>query len=87
VDNPGENEARETKISMNNPLRYAGLTFFQYQMTAGEMAQKRGLRSSSVFQVVHNPGWRTPYISCIMVGLGLMIQFLMHLIGFAMKQR
>jgi hypothetical protein len=87
VENPAGNEARETKISMNNPLRYAGLTFFQYQMTAGEMAQKQGLRPSSVFQVVHNPGWRTPYISCVMVALGLVIQFMMHLIGFALKQR
>jgi hypothetical protein len=87
LDNPADNEARETKISMNEPLRYAGLTFFQYQMTAGEMAQKRGLRPSSVLQVVQNPGWRTPYISCILVTLGLLVQFLMHLIGFALKQK
>jgi hypothetical protein len=86
VDDPKANEARETKISMNKPLRYAGMTFFQYQMTAGEMAQREGVRPSSVLQVVHNPGWRTPYISCIMVAGGLLIQFLSHLIGFARKQ-
>jgi hypothetical protein len=87
VENPAGNEARETKISMNNPLRYAGLTFFQYQMTAGDMAQKRGLTPSSVLQVVSNPSWRTPYIACVMIAGGLLIQFLSHLVGFAMKQK
>ncbi len=87
VENPEGNEARETVIYMNNPLRYAGLTFFQYQMTAGEMAVKAGLRPSSVFQVVHNPSWLTPYLSCAMVASGLIIQFMSHLIGFAKKRR
>jgi hypothetical protein len=87
VENPSRSEARETVISMNNPLRYAGLTFFQYQMTAGELAAKEGVRPSSVFQVVHNPSWLTPYVSCIMVAAGLIIQFMSHLIGFVMKRR
>jgi len=72
---------------MNNPLRYDGLTFFQYQMTAGEMAAKEGIRPSSVFQVVRNPGWLTPYFSCVMVATGLIIQFMSHLIGFARKRK
>jgi hypothetical protein len=71
---------------MNNPLRYAGLTLFQYQMTAGDMALKRGLTPSSVLEVVHNPSWTTPYIACIIVTFGLLVQFLMHLIGFIIKQ-
>jgi len=87
VENPSRQEARETVISMNNPLRYDGLTFFQYQMTAGEIAAKEGLRPSSVFQVVRNPGWLTPYLSCAMVATGLIIQFMSHLIGFARKRR
>ena len=33
----GEN--REVEISMNHPLRYAGLTFYQYQMDAGQAAR------------------------------------------------
>src|SRR5882672_729467 len=49
VENPERTEARETVISMNNPLRYAGLTLFQYQMSAGEMAVKAGVRPSSSF--------------------------------------
>ncbi len=87
VENPDRNEARETVIYMNNPLRYAGLTFFQYQMIAGEMAVKAGVRPSSAFQVVHNPSWLTPYLSCAMVASGLIIQFMSHLIGFAKKRR
>lgn len=92
VDNPARNEARETVIYMNNPLRYAGLTFFQYQMTGEELAREASERTgtlvkpSSTFQVVRNPSWLTPYISCIMVAAGLIIQFLSHLIGFVRRK-
>ncbi len=87
VNNPAQHETRETVISMNNPLRYSGLTFFQYQMAAGEMAAKEGVRPSSVFQVVRNPGWLTPYFSCVLVAVGLVVQFMSHLVGFARKRR
>ena len=87
VDNPSKNEARETVIFMNNPLRYAGLTFFQYQMTGEELAAQTGQRVSSTFQVVRNPSWLTPYVSCVLVAAGLIIQFMMHLMGFVGKRR
>jgi cytochrome c biogenesis protein ResB len=87
VENPGRNEARETVIYMNNPLRYAGLTFFQYQMSAGQFAESRGVRPSSTFEVVRNPSWLTPYLACVMVAAGLIIQFMSHLLGFAKKRR
>ena len=80
-------EDREVEISMNHPLRYAGLTFYQYQMDAGQAARQAGRAASSVLQVVHNPGWLTPYIGCAMVGLGLTTQFLFHLIGFLSKRK
>ena len=86
VQYPERNEARETVIYMNNPLRYAGLTFFQYQMAAGEMAERRGLPPSSTFQVVRNPSWLTPYVSCVMISLGLVVQFLTHLVGFVRRR-
>jgi hypothetical protein len=79
----GEN--REVEISMNHPLRYAGLTFYQYQMDAGEAAQQAGRASSSVLQVVRNPSWLTPYIGCAMVAAGLVTQFMLHLVGFISK--
>ena len=33
----------------------------------------------SVLQVVENPGWLLPYVSCIVVGAGLAIHFLFAL--------
>lgn len=87
VENPSRGEARETVIYMNNPLRYGGLTFFQYQMSADEAAMRAGQRPSSTFEVVRNPSWLTPYLSCVMVAAGLIIQFMSHLIGFATKRR
>jgi len=79
-------EDREVEISMNHPLRYAGLTFYQYQMDAGQAARQAGRLPSSVLQVVHNPSWLTPYVGCAMVALGLVIQFMYHLIGFLSKR-
>ncbi|HWX18824.1 MAG TPA: cytochrome c biogenesis protein ResB [Candidatus Binatia bacterium] len=86
VQNPDRNEARETAIYMNNPLRYGGLTFYQYQMMAGEAAEKAGLPPSSTFQVVRNPSWLTPYLSCILVALGLFVQFGSHLFDFVKRR-
>jgi hypothetical protein len=80
-------EDREVEISMNHPLRYHGLTFYQYQMDAGQAAQQAGRPSASVLQVVHNPSWLTPYIGCGMVAGGLTIQFLSHLIAFLSKRK
>ena len=86
LNNPKTDENREVEISMNHPLRYAGLTFYQYQMTAGDLVERAGEIPSSVLQVVRNPGWLTPYIGCAMVGLGLVIQFTYHLVGFISKR-
>ena len=87
VDNSATGEKREVEISMNHPLRYGGYTFYQYQMTAGEMAERQGITPSSVLSVVRNPSWLTPYIGCGMVGIGLLIQFLYHLVGFVSKRK
>ena len=63
---------------MNNPLRYAGETFYQASFDPDD--------HGSVLQVVHNPSWLTPYLSCVLVATGLTIQFLSHLIPF-LKRR
>jgi hypothetical protein len=85
--NNGTGENRAVDIYMNSPLRYSGLTFYQYQMTAGEMAVQAGVTPTSVLQVVHNPSWLTPYIGCGLVALGLVIQFMFHLVGFLSKRK
>jgi hypothetical protein len=70
---------REVVIYMNNPLRYRGLTFYQYQMNKAS-----GL---SVLEVVSNPSWRLPYVACAMMTLGLVMQFAISLSGFAARRR
>jgi hypothetical protein len=87
LQNPRTGENREVEISMNHPLRYAGLTFYQYQMDAGQAASLAGRTPSSVLQVVHNPGWLTPYLGCGMVAAGLVVQFMFHLVGFITKRK
>lgn len=84
IENPAKHESREVDIYMNNPLRYGGLTFYQYQMGRDQVNESRG---TSVLQVVRNPGWLTPYFACALVGGGLVVQFMMHLIGFIRKRR
>ena len=87
IQNPHTGENREVEIYMNSPLRYQGLTFYQYQMTAGEMIANTGETPSSVLQVVHNPSWLTPYMGCGLVAAGLVTQFLIHLVGFMSKRK
>jgi hypothetical protein len=87
LQNSRTGENRQVEISMNHPLRYAGLTFYQYQMNASEAAVEAGQTPSSVLMVVHNPSWLTPYVGCGMVALGLVIQFMFHLVGFIAKKR
>ncbi len=85
IENPSRGEEREVDIYMNNPLRYGGLTFYQYQM--GREQLERGGRGTSALQVVRNPSWLTPYLGCILVGVGLLVQFLLHLVGFLTRRR
>jgi hypothetical protein len=87
IDNPQTGEQREVEISMNHPLRYGGFTYYQYQMDAGQVAEQAGRKPSSVLSVVRNPSWLTPYVGCAMVGAGLVIQFLYHLVGFVSKRK
>lgn len=87
IDNRATGEKREVEISMNQPLRYGGYAYYQYQMNAGQLAAQAGRKPSSTLQVVRNPGWLTPYIGCTLVGVGLLIQFFYHLIGFITKRK
>ena len=79
VQRPETGEKREVLIYMNNPLRYGGETFYQASWGKDD--------HGTVLQVVHNPSWLTPYFSCILVGAGLVWQFLTHLLGFTLKRK
>lgn len=78
LDDPTQNEHREVLISMNDPLRYQGETFYQSSFLPGD--------SGTILQVVRNPGWLMPYIACAMVALGMVFHFGLHLIGFLRRR-
>ncbi len=80
VMRPDTGEDREVLIKMNSPLRYGGETFYQSGYDENDP-------KVTILQVVHNPSWLTPYVACILVGLGLTIQFMSHLIEFLSKRR
>jgi hypothetical protein len=77
---PDGHEDREVLIYMNNPLRYAGLTFYQASF-------EKDNEHVTILQVVRNPSWLLPYLACGLMGLGLVIQFGIHLFGFIGKRR
>ena len=70
---------RETLIYMNNPLRHAGYTFYQSGFDNNDR--------TSVLQVVENPSWFLPYAACLLVTIGLLVQFGIHLFGFINRRR
>ena len=78
INNPQSSEDRQTLIYMNHPLRYKGHTFFQ-------AAFDQQTEKSSMFNVVSNPGWIIPYVSCGMIAIGLIYQFAFGLIKFGNK--
>jgi hypothetical protein len=67
VMNPDTGEDREDLIYMNHPLRYQGLTFYQADFDNND--------TTTIFQVVKNPAWILPYLSCTMVTAGLLWVF------------
>ena len=61
-------------ISMNQPMRHGGMTFFQSSFGATSEG-----KNISVLQVVRNPGWLIPYISVSLMSLGLLWHFCLSL--------
>ena len=85
---PGTNQVRSYKssillqdglleqkrvIKMNQPLRYKGWTFYQSSFVSAEDSE------SSVLAVVQNAGRIFPYLSSLIVCLGLMIHILLNM--------
>ena len=79
LDDPGLNENRQVLIYMNHPLRYRGETYYQSGYDRDN--------SGTVLQVVRNPSWQTPYIACLLVSLGLIYQFTLHLARFVRRNK
>ena len=71
LSDPSAGEDRDALIKMNSPLRYGGKTFYQASFGKND--------TLSVLQVVENPGWLIPYISCVLVAIGLIVHFSLSL--------
>lgn len=71
ISNAQTHEERDVLIYMNQPLRYGGKAFYQASFGRGD--------TLSILQVVDNPGWLLPYVSCVLVTLGLLIHFAISL--------
>ncbi|MFM7182640.1 MAG: cytochrome c biogenesis protein ResB [Verrucomicrobiales bacterium] len=64
-------EGRDIRIWMNHPLRHGGFTFYQ--------ASYKNNDTTTILQVVENPSWLIPYIACVIVTIGLALQFTLSL--------
>lgn len=76
---PAQKENREVLIYMNHPLRYRGDTYYQAGFDKSDTA--------TILQVVHNPTFMAPYVACVVVGVGLLIQFAFHFAGFSRRHQ
>jgi hypothetical protein len=76
---PERSVNRDVLIYMNHPLRYRGETFYQAGFQPDD--------SATILQVVHNPSFLAPYIACVIVAVGLLVQFGFHLVGFSRQRR
>jgi hypothetical protein len=72
ISNPARGEERDVLIYMNQPLRYDGKAFYQASFGKGD--------TLSILQVVENPGWLLPYLSCVLVAAGLLLHFALSLV-------
>jgi len=76
---PDRGENREVVIRMNEPLRHRGDSIYQSAFMPDD--------AGTVLQVVTNPGWTMPYVSCGLITLGLLVQFVMSLSRFLSRGR
>lgn len=67
---PRNDEDRQERIWMNNPLRYRGETFYQADYIALPGGKER-----TGLQVVQNSGWLIPYLACSITGVGMLFHF------------
>ena len=70
---------RDVLIYMNHPLSYRGETFCQAGCQPDD--------SATILQVVRNPSFIAPYVACVIVAAGLLVQFGFHLVGFSRQRR
>lgn len=74
-------ENRNAYIKMNQPLRYDGKAFFQ----SGFFQQPLNRNLGTILQVADNPGAWVPYLSCVVVTVGLSMHFVVSLMRFGRR--
>jgi hypothetical protein len=82
LTDPETSTNREVEIYMNTPLRYRGETFYQSGFLDPEETGKRG----TILQIVWNPGWQLPYLSCALVAVGMLVHFGIGLTQFLRRK-
>ncbi|MCL4204518.1 MAG: cytochrome c biogenesis protein CcsA [Pirellulaceae bacterium] len=82
VDTERDVDRGEIRIWMNNPLRYAGETFYQ----SGYFRDPRTGIEQTTLQVVTNTGWMIPYVACMLVATGMFAHFWNTLLRFLQRQ-
>jgi len=70
------------RIWMNNPLRYAGETFYQ---SSYRVDPETGTEAT-VLLIVTNTGWMAPYVSCMLVVTGMLAHFWITLMRFLRRR-
>ncbi|MBX7106341.1 MAG: cytochrome c biogenesis protein ResB, partial [Gemmataceae bacterium] len=74
LNDPRTNANRDVLIRMNEPLAYEGATYYQSGFTPDE--------KGTVLQATRNPGVWLPYISCVLMSLGMLVHFGQQLFAF-----
>jgi ABC-type transport system involved in cytochrome c biogenesis permease subunit len=67
-------DSQEGRTWMNNPIRYRGETFYQSQYQKARTPEG-GVTEITGLQVVENAGWVIPYVTCMMVLVGMLAHF------------
>jgi len=81
INDPSRNVSdRDVKIWMNNPLRFAGETFYQSNYFKDQSGEE-----TTTLAVVSNTGWMIPYVSCMIVAIGMLTHFSLTLSRFLQR--
>ncbi|HEX3871360.1 MAG TPA: cytochrome c biogenesis protein CcsA, partial [Pirellulales bacterium] len=69
------------RVWMNNPLRFAGETFYQ---SGYHVSPEKG--EATTLQVVTNTGWMIPYLACTVIAVGMLAHFMVALSRFLARR-
>jgi hypothetical protein len=82
-----DGDEQDIRISMNQPLRHRGYTFFQSSFGPSGADDKGNQRMYTVLAVMKNPADHWPLVALIVSGVGLLIHFIIKLGDYLRKQR